>query len=570
MTITLRPYQQSAIDATFSYWANGGGNPLSVIPTGGGKSLVIAAMCQKLLDGWPGLRIGIVTHVKELVSQNAQELLRIWRGAPVGIYSAGLNRRDIRRSIMFMGIQSVWNKVGLLGGFDVLIIDEAHLIGREANTRYGKFIAAVRERVPHLRIMGLTATPYRLDSGRLDRGDDRLFDDIVYDLNVSDLIAGGYLSPLRSPETNVQIDTKGLHVRAGEFVAAEMEERVRAPGLVEAAVDEIVEAGRERNGWLLFGHDVQHATDVRNEVRRHGFSCEVISGKTPAGERDSIIAAFKAKRIRALTSVGVLTTGFNAPHVDLIAMLMSTLSTVKYVQIVGRGFRPVYAHGHDLSTEEGRHAAIAAGPKPDCLILDFGGNIRRHGPIDAVKPRKQGAGKGEPDEKVEKDDVRTKTCPSCREQAALDAAECPYCGHEFPPDSVATHEAVPDTTPILSTAAPATAPAENPFSPVLGVTFDRHVKWGSPDSLKISIDMGGGMIVTEWLSLEHGGPASARAETLWRRLGGRLPSPATVTEALDRTGELGPISAVRLRKDGKYIKVDAWRIGAPEQSEAAE
>lgn len=565
MTFTLRPYQAEAIDAVFDYWRGGGGNPLVVIPTGGGKSLVLAEICRRLLEGWPRLRIGVVTHVKELIAQNAQELIRLWSGAPVGIYSAGLGRKDVRRSIMFMGIQSVWNKVGTLGYFDVLLIDECHLIGREASTRYGKFIAACRREAPHLRIAGLTATPFRLDSGRLDAGDDRIFDHVVYDANVGDLIGDGYLSPLTSPDTDIEINTAGLHVRAGEFVAAELEARARAPSLVEAAVAHIAEAGRDRRGWLLFGTSVEHATQVRDEVRKYQVSCEVISGQTPAGERDRIIAAFKQRQIRCLTSVGVLTTGFNAPHVDLVAMLMSTLSTVKYVQIVGRGFRPVYASGFDLSTADGRHAAIAAGPKPNCLVLDFGGNIKRHGPVDAVKPRKQGGGAGQSQEpKVEAEAVRAKTCPTCRELIAFAAPECPHCGHEFPMEAVATHEPTPDKVPILSGGGGTAGPQ---WQEVRGITFHRHQKWGAPDSLRIEVALAG-RTVSDWLAFEHRGPAAARAEATWVRLGGHLPSPDTTEAGLSRTGELTPVTHVRIDESGKYPRIIGWRTAA--RAEAAE
>jgi DNA repair protein RadD len=145
-----------------------------VLPTGA-KSLVLAALCQELLRDYPALRIGIVTHVRELIAQNYQELMRLWPQAPAGIYSAGIGRRDARAKIVFMGIQSVHNKTDVLGDFDVLLVDECHLIPRNADTSYGRFIARLQDRVPDMRVVGLTATPYRLDSGRLDRGKDRLF-----------------------------------------------------------------------------------------------------------------------------------------------------------------------------------------------------------------------------------------------------------------------------------------------------------------------------------------------------------------------------------------------------------
>lgn len=416
--LSLRPYQREALDALYAYWNGGGGNGLLVLPTGAGKSLVIASLAQELLREWPSLRVGIITHVKELIGQNAQELLRLWPSAPVGIYSAGLGRRDTHRQILFMGIQSVHAKAERLGDFDLLIVDEAHLIPRNADTMYGRFITACRDRVPDMRLVGLTATPYRTDTGRLDKGRGALFDDVVYEASVLDLIEGAFLSQLRSKATTAEIDTSGVSVRAGEFVAGELEAAASLPEIIAAAVKEVVERGEDRHGWLAFCTGVAHAKLVRDEFRRHEVSCEMVTGDMAAGERDAVIRAFKERHIRCLTSVGVLTTGFNAPHVDLIAMMRPTLSTGLYVQMVGRGFR------------------LAPG-KADCLVLDFSGNIRRHGPVDAVRPA---AGKGaaakkdDDNTKVKPDTVRAKVCPSCQELNALHAEECanPHCGFQWP------------------------------------------------------------------------------------------------------------------------------------------
>jgi DNA repair protein RadD len=199
--LTLRDYQRASLDALYAYWADGGGNGLIVLPTGAGKSLVIAALVHELLQGWPDLRICIVTHVRELIAQDFKELIGFWPGAPAGIYSAGLGQRDAHARILFCGIQSVWNKVGRLGAFDAVIVDEAHLIPRKADTSYGRFLESLRHLTPDLRVVGLTASPYRLDSGCLDQGDGALFDRVVYDANVGDLIQAGYSPRRRAPSS---------------------------------------------------------------------------------------------------------------------------------------------------------------------------------------------------------------------------------------------------------------------------------------------------------------------------------------------------------------------------------
>ncbi|WP_288583077.1 DEAD/DEAH box helicase family protein, partial [uncultured Methylobacterium sp.] len=205
----LRPYQRASLDALQADWARGGRNGLIVLPTGAGKSLVIATLVRETMARDAGARIAVVTHTRELIAQNHAELLGLWPDAPAGIVSAGLGRREETRPILFCGIQSVWNRVEAIGGFDLVIVDEAHLIPRDAETRYGRFLEAVRARSPDMRLVGLTATPYRLDSGRLDEGRGRVFDAIVYEAQVGDLIREGYLALLVSKATATVLDVSG-------------------------------------------------------------------------------------------------------------------------------------------------------------------------------------------------------------------------------------------------------------------------------------------------------------------------------------------------------------------------
>ena len=427
MTLQLRPYQRAAIDAIYAYFTVETGHPLVVIPTAGGKSLVMAAFIQEVLAQWPDERIIILTHVRELISQNFSELIRLWPEAPAGMYSAGLNRRDVQAQILFAGIQSVHKKAYAIQRADLVLVDEAHLIPRSANTTYRRFLGDLTRINPQLKIIGLTATPYRLDSGMLHVGTDALFDDIAFEVSVRELIDEGYLAPLISKPTSTQLDVSGVGTRGGEFVAGQLEAAVDQDPITQAAIDEVVAYGRDRRSWLLFCAGVDHALHVCEAVRSRGFSCATIFGDTPKAERDRIIAAFKRGEVRALASMGVLTTGFNAPAVDLIAMLRPTKSTGLYVQMAGRGTR------------------LALG-KNDCLVLDFAGNVARHGPIDLVKPRNKlnGEGNGE---------APTKVCPECQTINALTARMCIECDYLFPLPEVQL-EATATTRPILSIGRP--------------------------------------------------------------------------------------------------------------------
>lgn len=527
--IKLRDYQRAALDALYEYWREGGGNPLIVLPTGSGKSLVIAALVQELLAQWPDLRIGIVTHTRELIIQNFSELLRLWPGAPAGIYSAGVGRYDARARILFCGVQSVFRKVREIGRIDILIVDESHTIPRSSDTMYGKFIEALRDQVPDLRIVGLTATPYRLDSGRLDEGDGAIFDHVVYDAKVTDLIEQGFLSPLISKASLNEIDVSKVHTRGGEFIPGELERASMSQDRVEQAVGEMIERGQGRRSWLAFCCGIDHATAVRDVLRRRGIVAETVNGQMAGGDRDRIIKRFRDGQIHCLTSVAVLSIGFNVPQVDLIALMRPTLSTGLYIQQVGRAFRK-------------------APGKDNALILDFAGNTRRHGPVDAVVPNGGGQGGGDGEEKTTVDTVRAKACPSCESLAALNARSCQFCGFEWPIDAKPKHAASADDTPILST-----EKVGPEIVPVVSWRAERHRKEGAPDSLKVTY-FAGLQTYPEWVLIERKHEMRDRAERWWARHGGGAP-PVDVTEALARFGELTMPATIGVRKNGKFFDI---------------
>jgi DNA repair protein RadD len=539
--LQLRQYQSEAVQAVFDYWATGGGNPLIVIPTGGGKSLIIATIVRRLIENWPSMRIGVVTHTKELIAQNYAELIRIWPEAPAGIYSAGLNRRDTRSKILFCGIQSVAKKVKQIGALDVLIVDEAHLIPRSSDTLYGRFIEDLKTETPDMRILGATATPFRLDTGRLESGDSAMFDAIAYEANVSDLIRQGYLSPLISKATAASIDVSNVAKRGGEFIPAALEGAVDQDWITKAAVAETVGYGADRRAWLIFCVSVKHAENVRDEVRRHGFSCEAVSGDMPAADRSRVIEAFRRGELRCLTSVSVLTTGFNVPQVDLVSLMRPTLSTGLFIQQVGRAFR------------------LAPG-KENAIVLDFAGNVRRHGPVDiaTVGDREKASNVGT--EKVSEGDVRAKCCPSCETLVGLRDLTCWHCGHEWPkPEPEPKHQPVAEAVPILSTER--TKPVGRH---VYSWEPRRHMKLGSPDSVRLMYRCGL-QCIFEWICPEHTGFARQKFETWWKQHGGGVP-PRTVQETLDRWAELTMPQTIFTRLNGRYDEITGRSFHAVAQA----
>jgi hypothetical protein len=232
-------------------------------------------------------RVLMLTHQRELISQNFQALLRAWPEAPAGIYSAGLSRRDIRAQILFAGIQSIHRHAFQVQRCDLVLIDEAHLLGRGDSGMYRSFLAQLNEiNAGLLKVVGFTATPYRLDSGLLHEGKDRLFTDIAYEVPVLEMIQQGYLSPVIPKLTTTQLDVGGVGTRGGEFIAKDLEAAVDRDEVTQAAVAEIVQHGEGRGSWLVFCSGVAHARHVRDAIREHGISAETVTGDTPAPERD--------------------------------------------------------------------------------------------------------------------------------------------------------------------------------------------------------------------------------------------------------------------------------------------
>lgn len=534
----LRDYQEDAVEAPFRWFAAGRGNPLIVAPTGSGKSVIWAEFCRRAIERYPSTRILLVTHVKELIAQDFQALIRLWPNAPAGIYSAGLGRRQSGRQIVVAGVQSIAKRTEELGYFDLVVVDEAHLIPRKADTLYGRLFDGLRAINPELKVIGLTATPYRLDSGRLDKGEGALFEGIAYDIPIAMLVERGYLSPLISKRPGTVFDLSGIRTRMGDWVESDLANKFNTDEVTRAAVTETVALGSDRKSWLVFCISVEHALAVRDELRRHGISAETVTGKTPHVERDRLLSDYKAGRIRALTSVAVLTTGFDAPQTDLIAFLRPTQSTGLYMQMCGRGMR-------------------IADDKDNCLVLDFAGNVARHGPVDGIMmPGEKQAGESA-------GEAPTKTCPNCESILWIAARECPDCGFEFPEPEPKIEETATTEAVMLMT-------AEDEWQIVSDVSWARHKKAGSPDSLRVEY-LVGGKVVREWVCFEHSGYARQRAVQWWQRnVGPQAPVPDTITEALDmKPATSGDLESVIVR-DGKYWRIKKLRFAGQHALEAAE
>lgn len=469
--MNLRDYQRAAVDSLYQVWNDGKlKNPLIVAPTGAGKSPILGTLAAEVAQD-PDSRVIVLTHRAELIKQD-KRAIEAFTSVPVGIWSAQLKKKEKGKRIMVAGINSIYKKACDFDPFDVAIIDECHLLGRSDNSMYQRFLRDAWMVNPKMKLVGLSATPYRLDSGYLYEGSDALFDGVAYEIGVKYLIDNKYLSPVISKGGVQSIDLSGVHKRGGEFVASELAAAADTASLVDMATDEICHYGADRRSWLLFCAGVEHAQHVSQAINSKGFRCEVVHGKTSQEERERIYAGMRDGSIRAIANCQVLTTGFDLPQIDLVALLTATESTGLYVQMVGRGTR------------------IANG-KDNCLLLDYGGNVVRHGVFDDVQPKFSGEKRGE-------GDTPAKVCPSCMEVVHAAVRTCQNCGHEFPPPEV-VHEVRAYSGAVLKEQVTVDA------LDVMSVSYHRHNKVGRPPSVRVDYHCGWLIKHSEWLCPEHEG-----------------------------------------------------------------
>jgi DNA repair protein RadD len=532
--ITLRDYQRAAIEAVYDHLRARDDNPCVVIPTGGGKTPVIATICRDAVVQWGG-RVLVLAHVKELLEQNADKLRAVCPEVPFGVYSAGLKRRDRTEPVIVAGIQSVYQRACDFDPFDLVLVDEAHLITPDGDGMYRQFLADARAVNPQLRVIGFTATPYRLKSGNICTPDG-ILNHVCYEVGVRELVVQGYLCPLVSKAGKVKADTSDLPVRGGEYIAAEVEALMDDAELVQAACAEIVEQTRNRQAVLIFASGIAHGDHIVRVMRdEHGIECGFVIGDTPSEERADILARFKAGELKYLVNVNVLTTGFDAPHIDCIALLRPTLSPGLYYQMVGRGFR------------------LHPG-KTNCLVLDYGGNVLRHGPVDQIKVKTDNHdGTGE---------APAKECPKCQALIAAGYARCPECGYEFPPPERAKHAAKASGAGILS------GQVTVETLTVRDVVYSVHTKRGAgenaPKSMRVDYRIGWHRWKSEWICFEHSGYARQKAVAWWKKRS-REPVPRTAAEAVEiaNAGGLAATTSITVRSVSgeKYDRITDYELG---------
>ena len=401
MAFKLRPYQQRLVDVAIGHLHDyPESQPIIVAPTASGKSVIVAELCVELSKMASGMVL-VLTHRRELVAQNAAKLPE---HLDVGIYSAGLGKKQLRR-VTVAGFQSIRTKIDKLPSVSFVLVDEAQY----AQAGYREFIDALKVKNPKLRVIGLTATPFDGTANRtalhLMPADKRIFTGVGAEVTMGELLRDGYLCPLKPYQPTAQLKTDGVQMdaRTGDFAAGQLQAAVDVDELNLAVALEIAAIFEERRAVMVFCTGVAHDEHVRDCLRGAGQRAEMVLGDTPSKERERIIDEFKAGRIKYLVACEVLLVGFDAPICDGIVNLRPTKSGLVWVQLCGRGMR------------------LHPG-KENCLVVDFTDTSIEMGPLDEIEGNAP---------KLKSGEAPTKICEECFSIVLAGLKICPTCGFEF-------------------------------------------------------------------------------------------------------------------------------------------
>ena len=518
MNIQLRDYQSAAIRVTIDWLIkNPGKHGIIEIPTGGGKSIIIAALIQEVLTRWPRANVLVLSHSKEILEQNIEKLEALLPEQNIGVYSASLGKKTIEK-VTIGSVQTVVNATHKFKDTHLIIVDECHTIKENEEGSYNKIFKALGK----VRVLGFTATPYRYNMFLTD--DSHIFDAICYRVNIHTLLKKGYLCKIKTKKTRVEIDVSKLKVVAGDYSKKSLSQEVDRFGLTKAICNDLVQF-KDRKHWLLFCVSIEHAEHVAEYLSSIGIEALAVHSKLDKETRELILRLYKSGKVKAIANVGILTTGFDFPGIDLIAMLRPTKSHVLYRQMIGRGMR------------------IAEG-KEDCLILDYAGNCSRLGPIDVEptfnkKSERGGKGNGS---------SFTKVCPKCSEIVPIKVKVCPDCGYEFPER---------EQLLLGSSGAPILQDKKELLKKydITGIFYSVYQKKEGIPVFKITYKTKGLERFSEWINFEANSFWLRKRAVKWWQQRSGMPVPKTAEEAFRYRETLIRPQAIVVDKTGKFPRV---------------
>lgn len=527
-----RWYQTECVDSIInSLYQNPEDHPVVVVPTGGGKTVILGRLIRRLNAISPESDVLVLSHTEEIVQQDYTAISKFFGGIQLGLWSSGLGVKRLSK-ITVGSVQSMYRMKEKLNRFNIVIIDEAHSIPHKGKGMYRSLL----EHVGKIRI-GMTATAFRTGTGRITEGEGALFTKVVYDLssveNFNRLIEEGYLCNLITKNTQLKIDTEGVKITAGDFNKKGLSEAVNRMEITKEAVEESIKFGENYKKWLVFSIDTEHADNISNRLQDKGVKSVVLHSKAE-GVRKEIIKEFKEGDTRALVTVGMATTGFDFPGIDLILMLRPTRSPVLHVQMIGRGLRPYPGKDH-------------------CLVLDFGGNIERLGPINDIKIP------GRRKKKVKTGEMPVKTCPNCQVHNVLSAKECVICGYLFPRKESLRPKA--SKKEVIAKKKKVVMSEEPTWLEVNRVMYYSNRKAGKKPSVRVVYDCGL-RYVSEWVCLEHEpGSWPYKKARMW--IYDRYPYPeqiSTVGDLLSVSHQLPIPSAILAGRSNGYDTINKCKF----------
>lgn len=481
-----RAYQQATIDALYDWFVKHPDHtsaPIVVSPTGSGKSILIAELVRLFFDTWPDQhpRSIIITPSRELAEQNADKLARVLPShISIGYYSASVGQKCPDRDVIVATIGSIYRNAHLFGNIKMVIIDECHLVSPDGAGMYRQFLTELATYCK-FRTFGLTATPFRGNGVWLTSGTDPLFCGIAHETKIQTLIDQEFLSPLIRPvDALTMIDSSHVEIGStGDYKIDKLSDAVS--GYLPQIASEAIKASRDRKKWIAFAPTVENAESFSALLNGLGVPSGVVCGETKKTERQKLIDDFRCGKLRCLVSVIALATGFDVPDIDCIIWIRPTISPVLYVQGAGRGMR------------------IAPG-KTDCLWLDFTDTTSRLGPVDAIKGRGKGA--------ATNSEAPFVVCNECGEAVRpANALVCPNCGAQLRNENEEEkYRGASNSAIMLHQVTPKIARYE-----ITKVTYHKHHKEGSLDSMRVEYRSGFRIVAREWVCILHPGFAYQKA-----------------------------------------------------------
>ena len=416
--LTLRPYQQEALDAIKTAFREQT-NVLLQAATGAGKTILFSALIRDFMTQYPGVvRIMIAVHRQNLVQQAYDKLLRVWPEgeSQIGIACHSLtSKSDFTKPVVIGTVQTIARQLDKMefSSCNLLIIDEVHMLRPKAKTekevsQYEKLINRLRTFDPRARLLGVTATPYRLEWGYI-YGDVKTqdpsrnwFPNLTYSIDITTLQAQGFLCPLDHWGEGYKLDLSSVATGSnGDYKENALSEEMSKSIHLESAVNAVRTYASDRKHIVVFGVTIEHARLLAKAFNRGGYKAVAVHSDCKQHMNTKRLELFENGSVNVLVNVGKLTEGWDCPQTDCVVLCRPTKSAALYVQMVGRGLR------------------IAEG-KDKCLMLDLAGCLAEHGFPEAPEIKNKLP-----------DKTNWLECPECGKENLVDATECTKCGYLF-------------------------------------------------------------------------------------------------------------------------------------------